>query len=340
MTNQTLKWVLIALFISINNDLRANGIILANPFLGMWTIDIDGGGVGWLEVHEKNGFLDADLLWIGGSVLPVAHVYIASDGELVVTRLQEVIKSTNGQGLERKHTITNTLRMSVSGDKLEGTMTTPDRQGVGEDKTNFSGKRLPPVGPAPDLTKVRYDEPVQLFTGNDLSGWKLIDPEHTNGFKAVDGILVNDPLQPEAGEHIHYGNLRTISEFEDFNLQLEVNVPEGNNSGIYLRGMYEVQVLDSYGEDLNPHHMGAIYSRIAPSVAAEKPAGSWQSLDIILCQRYVTVKLNGKLIIDNQPLHGPTGGAIISDVFSPGPIYLQGDHGKVSYRNMVLRPIL
>ena len=148
------------------------------------------------------------------------------------------------------------------------------------------------------------------------------------------------PKQTPGEKHLHYGNLRTEQKFEDFNLTLEVNVPKGNNSGVYLKGMYEIQVYDSYGKNLDSHNMGALYSRITPSEAAEKPAGSWQSLDITLCKRHVTVKLNGKTIIDNQPVHGPTGGAILSDVFAPGPIFLQGDHGNVSYRNIVLRPIL
>jgi len=155
-----------------------------------------------------------------------------------------------------------------------------------------------------------------------------------------DGALVNDPVQTEGAAHISYGNLRTEKEFEDFNLKLEVNVPPGNNSGVYLRGMYEIQVVDSYKKELDPHNMGAVYSRIKPVVAAEKPAGEWQSLDITLCDRHATVILNGVKIIDNQPIYGPTGGAIKSDVFAAGPIYLQGDHGKVSYRNMVLTPII
>jgi hypothetical protein len=144
----------------------------------------------------------------------------------------------------------------------------------------------------------------------------------------------------EGRPHVNSGNLRTEREFEDFNLQLEVNVPADSNSGIYLRGIYEVQVLDSYGKPLDSHNMGAIYSRITPTVAAEKPAGQWQSLDITLVDRHVTVVLNGTRIIDNQPLLGCTGGALWSDEFRPGPIYLQGDHGPVEYRQIVLRPVL
>ena len=152
-------------------------------------------------------------------------------------------------------------------------------------------------------------------------------------------MLVNDPVRVE-GKRIRYGNIRTEQEFEDFKLTLEVNVPAHSNSGVYLRGMYEIQVLDSYGKELDSHNMGGLYSRITPSQAAEKPAGEWQTMDITLCDRHVTVILNGKTIIDNQPAYGPTGGAMSADVFKPGPIYLQGDHGKVLYRNMVLTPII
>jgi hypothetical protein len=168
----------------------------------------------------------------------------------------------------------------------------------------------------------------------------LINPKQKNGFYAKDGILGTDPAQVEGQEHISYGNLRTDQEFEDFNLKLEVNVPTGSNSGIYLRGMYEVQVADTYKMPLDPHNMGALYSRITPSVNAEKPAGTWQSYDITLCDRHVTVILNGIKIIDNKPIFGPTGGAMKSDVNTPGPLYLQGDHGKVEYRNLVLTPIV
>ena len=311
-----------------------------NAFLGMWTLSIEGGRVGWLEVHEKQGFLDASLLWIGGSVLPVSNVYLIDDNHLVVTRSFERTMHKDDEGNERKHIITSTLHIKKVGGELEGTLTEPKRKGMGEISRSFSGKLLPDVGPAPDLSEVKYGKKVKLFNGKDLTGWRIINSEQKNGFKAIDGELVNDPVQPkDGGDHIRYGNLRTEQEFKDFNLKLEVNVPKGNNSGVYLRGMYEVQVYDSYGKELDSHHMGALYSRITPSMAAEKPGGSWQSLDITLYKRHVTVKLNGKTIIDNQPVYGPTGGAIISDVFAPGPIYLQGDHGNVSYRKIVLRPI-
>jgi hypothetical protein len=131
-----------------------------------------------------------------------------------------------------------------------------------------------------------------------------------------------------------------VDTYEDFNLKIEVNVPAHSNSGVYLRGIYEVQVVDSYGKELDSHNMGGLYSRITPLLAAEKPAGEWQKMDITLYKRHLTVVLNGKTIIDNQPVKGVTGGALTSDEFIPGPIYLQGDHGKVSYRNIVITPVV
>lgn len=318
---------MLAAFISKAQDSKKD-------FFGMWTIDIEGGSVGWLEVHEKDGFLDADLLWRGGSVSPVSNVYFVDDNTLIVTRIREIEKVEG-----RKHVSTQTYKFKRSGDKLDGMSVEPARDGMGVNKTNFKGWRLPDVGEAPDLSKVKYGKPVKLFNGKNLEGWELMGKNTTNGFKVVDGVMVNNPVKVD-NKRIHYGNIRTKEEFEDFKLTLEVNVPAHSNSGVYLRGIYEIQVLDSYGKELDSHNMGALYSRITPSQAAEKPAGEWQTMDITLYDRHVTVILNGKIVIDNQPAYGPTGGAISPDVFKAGPIYLQGDHGKVLYRNMVLTPIL
>lgn len=309
-----------------------------NTFIGSWTIDVVGGGVSWLKVHEEQGVLDAELLWIGGSVLQVSDVYLVDENTLIVTRTSEVeLKTTSGK--ERTHTRTWTMRITKRNDAIAGTMTGPTWEAVGENISFFTGTRMPAIGAAPDLSTLKYGKPIKLFNGKNLDGWRTIDPNSPNGFKVVNGTMQNDPVQPENGEHIYYGNLRTDQEFEDFNLKLEVNVPKGNNSGVYLKGIYEIQVVDSYGLELDSHYMGALYSRVTPSVHAEKPAGEWQSLDITLVDRHVTVILNGKKIIDNAPAEGPTGGAISSDVFAPGPIYLQGDHGNVAYRNIVLTPI-
>jgi len=312
-----------------------------SEFLGQWTIDIEDGQVGWLEVRQENNYLDADVLWGGGSVLPVSDVFLAKDHVLTVQRSNNIVRQRDENGNPLKtQVVTSWMEIVKNGDKISGILLSPRRNGLSVDTTSFEGTKLPPVPPAPDLSKVRFGEPIKLFNGTDLTGWKLTNEKQTNGFKVVDGTLVNDPVQTEGAPHISYGNLRTDQEFEDFNLKLEVNVPAGSNSGVYLRGMYEIQVMDSYKKELDPHNMGAVYSRIKPVVAAEKPAGEWQTLDITLCDRHATVILNGVKIIDNQPIYGPTGGAIKSDVFAAGPIYLQGDHGKVSYRNILLTPIV
>jgi len=312
-----------------------------NRFLGQWTIDIQGGSVGWIEVRQEDNFINGDVLWGGGSVLPVSNIFLASGNMLIIQRSTNVVRRRDvNNNPQLTAVVTDWMEIVKDGDdKIIGMLLRPRRNGIGVDTTNFTGMKLPPVPPAPDLGKLKFGKPVTLFNGKDLTGWKLINPSQTNGFRVADGTLVNDPVQKEGAPHISYGNLRTEDVYGDFNIKLEVNVPAGSNSGVYLRGMYEIQVSDSYQKELDPHNMGALYSRIKPSVNAERPAGTWQSLDITLCERHLTVILNGIKIIDNQPVYGPTGGAILSDVFSPGPIYLQGDHGKVSYRNILLTPI-
>ncbi|MHC4204309.1 MAG: 3-keto-disaccharide hydrolase, partial [Planctomycetota bacterium] len=295
----------------------------ANPYIGHWALTIPGGGAGWLGVEQENDILKASILWGGGSVVPVSRARIKGD-VLILERDHK--RRRDGKVYE----YTETIITEVSGDELTLTQIMPRRDSKGENRSEFTGKRTPPLPPKPDLSKVMYGKPIKLFNGENLDGWKLTNPRQTNGWSVEDGVLVNNPKQTEGEPHISYGNLRTEAEFEDFNLKLEVNVDRRNNSGIYLRGIYEVQVSDAYGKSLDSHNMGGIYSRITPIVSAEKPAGQWQSLDMTLLDRHVTVKLNGKKIIDNEPLLGCTGGALWSDQFKAGPIYLQGDHTGVS----------
>jgi len=334
-------WVLFAVLFCLNTQVFAQDES-ADPYLGMWalTLDYEDNNAGWLEVTRGDGFLDASLLWRWGSVLPIDFSF-AMDGQLYLTRGRDLVmeKDEVGDPSRTIHPI-NWLQINKTGqDALQGVYVTPKTTGEGVDVVTFTGKRIPPMGEAPNLKKINYGEAVQLFNGKDLSGWEMIG-NSTSGWRVEDGIMINDPVQKPGEEHISYGNIRTTASFEDFNLKVEVNIPAGNNGGIYLRGNYEVQVVDSYGKDLDSHNMGALYSRITPLVAAEKPAGEWQEMDITLYKRHLTVIFNGKKIIDNQPVKGVTGGALNSDDFSPGPIYLQGDHGKVSYRKLELTPIL
>jgi len=343
-TTQLLYVMLIAVMLTACNN-KQKSISNTAPaqvsdFLGQWTLTIEGGWVGWLEVRQEENYLDADLLWKWASVSPVAHVYLQGD-KLMVTRTGSFIRKKNEQGnIFREHVPTSTLVVTRDGENIRGHFLEPKADGLGVDSTAFTGVLLPDVPQAPDLTMLNWGEPIALFNGKDLTGWKLTNEGQVNGFSVVDGVLVNDPVQPENDGQVNYGNLQTEQEFEDFNLKLEVNVPPGSNSGIYLRGIYEVQVIDSYGKPLDSHHMGGVYSRITPKVNAEKPAGEWQTMNITLCDRHITVLLNGVNIINNQAVYGPTGGAMHADVFRTGSIYLQGDHGKVLYRNLVLTPIL
>jgi hypothetical protein len=258
-----------------------------------------------------------------------------NDDTMLVTRVNEVRRTDAAGKVVRRHQFTELLSGKVSGDELMLSRIIGRSNGEGLDHAQFSGKRIPPLPPAPDLSKVKFGGTVVLFDGK-----RLTSPNQANGWSVADGVLINRPVQEEGKPHKSYGNLRTVAEFEDFNLKLEVRVPPKGNSGIYLRGIYEVQVSDTFGKPLDSHNMGGVYSRITPTVNAEKPADEWQSCDITLVDRHVTVVLNSKKIIDNQPLLGCTGGALWSDQFRPGPINLQGDHTGVDYRNVVIRPVV
>ncbi len=305
-----------------------------NPYVGNWALTLPNGGPGWLGITQEKGDLDAAILWGGGSVKPVNSIKVEGD-RLVITRVQ-----VERRGANKGKKITETITATLSGDNLKLVTVKARADGRKFGWAEFTGKRTPPLPPRPDLSKVKFGAPITLFNGRNLDGWKLTNPKKANGWTAEDGVLVNKPIQPKGKGHVSYGNLRTIDEFEDFKLKFEVNVPEKSNSGVYLRGIYELQILDSYGKPLSPHNMGAIYSRITPAVRAEKPTGQWQAFDVTLLDRHVTVVLNGKTIIDNEPLLGCTGGALWSDPMRPGPLYLQGNHGAASFRNIMLTPIL
>jgi hypothetical protein len=311
-----------------------------SPFLGRWALTIPSGRAGWLEVTQQEGYLDGRILWGGGSVVPLESVYVVGD-TLHATRIKKVERKDKAGTVIRTQQFTETITAKKKGaDTLALVQQEVNRNGAGLKQSEFSGNRIPDLPAAPDLASVKFGAPAVIFNGVDLSGWSLIDDGRLNGWSVKGGLLVNNPAQEEGKPHKRYGNLRTDGEFEDFNLTLDVNVPAKGNSGVYLRGVYEVQVMDSYGMERDPHHMGGVYSRITPLVTAEKPPGEWQKMDITLVARHLTVKLNGKLVIDNHPLLGCTGGALTSDEFSPGPIYLQGDHTGVKYRNIVLRPVV
>jgi hypothetical protein len=307
-----------------------------NPFLGYWSLHIPGGGAGWLGVSDSGNDLKVDMLWGGGSVFPVNSAQLV-DGKLILTRQHATDrKAADGKAI----VVTETISATLDGaDNLKLVTSTPKTEG-GESRAEFSGHRQAPPPPAPDLSRVKFGPPIKLFNGTNLEGWKPVEPDAFNGWHAEQGRLVNTQTREPGEPHRSFANLRTVAEFEDFSLHAETRVPTNGNSGIYIRGTDEVQIYDSYGKPLDKHNMGAIYSRITPTAAAEKPAGEWQTVDILYVARHATVVLNGVKIIDNQPVLGPTGGALWPEMDRPGPIYLQGDHTGIEYRNLVLRPVV
>ena len=305
----------------------------AKPYIGYWALNLPGGGAGWMGIEQTDGgALSGSVLWGGGSPLTYDAV-IVENGALVVTR---VLKEKKDGKEEKK---TEKITATTDNGLLNVTKVVIEQDGKETGKSEFKGKKITPLPAKPDLSKVKFGKPIKLFE-KGFEGWVAMNTKAFNGWSMKDGVLSNRVLD-ENGKNKHGTNLRTVATtFEDFNLKTEACMAKDGNSGIYLRGIYEIQMADTFGKDVNCHNMGALYGRVTPLVAAEKPAGEWQTLDITLCDRHVTVILNGQKIIDNQPAIGITGGAVTSDEFVPGPIYLQGDHTNVDYRNMILTPII
>ena len=221
----------------------------------------------------------------------------------------------------------------VDGDKLSATATKSD----GNLEATVEGWRNPPITPA-STKDAKLGEPIDLLA-EGLAGWELMSTTARNGWTFKDGVLSNKlGLKPDGSWAGGGANLKTKrADFYDFNLEYDVRVPKNSNSGVYLRGRYECQVLDSYGKPVNEHHMAAYYGRVVPKVAAEKKPGEWQHVSVTLYKRHLTVVLNGTTIIEDAPVVGITGGAIDANEFVPGPIYLQGDHSDADFKNMILR---
>ncbi|MDR2675244.1 MAG: DUF1080 domain-containing protein [Opitutaceae bacterium] len=295
-----------------------------------WALTLPGGGIGWLGLTQnERGGLDALLLWSGGHPRP-APVTL-KDGALVLTREFKRGNQTFSDEIAAKIENRDTLALTVRHlDAAGAEVRKPE---------TFSGKRIPPLPPRPDLAKVKFGAPVRLI-GDTLDNWAVMNSKAYNGWTLKDGVLSNRVTQPD-GTKKHGANLRTkAADFEDFRISFEVNMPPKSNSGVYLRGIYEIQMADTHDQPPGYLNMGALYGRIAPSAAVEKAPGEWQTVEATLVDRHLTVVLNGATIIDNQPVLGCTGGALTSDEFAPGPVYLQGDHSDAHYRNMIVRPVL
>ncbi len=276
-----------------------------SPFVGRWDFNLKasrGVGANWLGVTPKDGNLEIWFQPTGGNVYKVKD-FKASGSHLTLNLSKNLV-----------------WELDASRNKLTGT------QKRGDATTPLEGVR------APDLKRKEpkaWGKPQPLFNGKDLTGWEPIGDTANNHWVVKDGLLVNEE---------HGANLKTTRSFQDFKAHFEVNCPDHANSGFYLRGRYEVQ-LEYEPVDSEPpeRRMGSIYGRIAPKVDLPRKPGEWETFDVTLVGRYVTVVRNGVPTIDHQEIEGITGGALEANEGEPGPFYIQGDHtGGLKFRNITV----
>jgi hypothetical protein len=284
----------------------------ADAILGRWDLTVqgaDGPYPSWLHVHlRKETELQGRFVGRFGSVRNLTTVDYRG-GTLTVAVPVQYEQNKSDLQFEGK----------LVGDTLQGT--TQDADG----KTlKWTGVRAPAIGPE---TPATWGTPAPLFNGRDLAGWKPRSAEKAGCWSVVDGALTATPPCVDL-----------ISErtFGDAKLHVEFMYPAKSNSGLYLRGRYEVQIQDDAGKALDALRMGGVYGFLRPYTDAARAAGEWQTYDITLRGQRVTVVLNGKTIVDNGVIPGITGGALDSNEGAPGPLMLQGDHGKVAFRMITL----
>jgi hypothetical protein len=294
---------------------KANGTLYDTAFSstleGRWDMSINMGGKevpSWLEVrHSGLSTLVGDFVGSGGSARPISKINF-SGGKLSFT-IPPQWETGNDV----------TVEGTFQDNNLSGTILWPDGKSY-----NWTAVRAPKLKRA---TPPVWGKPIPLLNGKDLSGWRPTGA--TNQWKIVNGVLTS----PKSGS-----NLVTTESFKDFKLHIEFRYDKGSNSGVYLRGRYEVQIADNKGSDPLKDYFGAVYGFIAPSEMVAKNPGEWQTYDITLVGRMVTIIGNGKTIVCNQEIPGITGGAIDSKEGEPGPLLLQGDHGPIEFRNIVITP--
>jgi Domain of Unknown Function (DUF1080) len=283
----------------------------ASPFTGRWDLTIKTPKdtyPSWMEFTEKSGSVQVRIVGRVASAHPATDVKL--DGTHISFSTTEWFEKDINVGWE----------ISVADGKLTGHQKRAD--GVEGQLTGV---------PAPALRRKAppaWTNPESLFNGKDLTGWEPDNPSE-NHWKAENGELVNE----SAG-----ANIRTTRKFEDFKLHIEYNCPNDGNSGVYLRGRYEIQVeYEKPGTDDKFHGMGSIYGFIAPAVEVPRRPGEWETYDVTFVGRNVTVVRDGVTTIDNQEIPGITGGALNSNEAQPGPLYIQGDHtGGMKYRNITI----
>lgn len=280
---------------------------------GRWDLVIEKDGQelpSWLEIN-KSGFktLVGRFVYAFGSARPVAHIKI-NNGKFSFS-----IPPQWEQGEAYME-----FEGHLKGEKLMGTMKYTDGK-----KYNWTGTKAPKLLNPENIV---WGAPRQIFNGKNLDGWEA---SGENQWTVENGVLTSK----KAG-----ANLITKEKFSDFKLHIEFKYPAGSNSGVYLRGRYEIQIADNKGNDPSNIMFGGVYGFLTPNEMVAKSPGEWQAYDITLIGRRITVVANGKTIISDQIIPGITGGALDSKEGTPGPFMLQGDHGPVEYRNIVVTPLM
>ena len=286
--------------------------VTSKALIGRWdiTMDQDGKQVpAWLQVKLSGvSTLVGSFVAESGSARPVAEV-ILKGGQFSFSIPPQWEKGEQDLVLEGE----------LAGAGIAGTIVTPEGK-----KYNWKGVRAPYLT-NPSVTE--WAKPINLFNGKDLTGWKAAGK---NQWIVKDGILTSS----QSG-----ANLASDQKFNDFKLLAEFRYKKGSNSGLYLRGRYEVQIEDS-PKDAHPANVlfSGVYGFLTPSEIATLGPDQWQTYEITLTGRMVTIVVNGKTVISNQEIPGITGGALDSNEGEPGPIYIQGDHGPIEFRKLVVTP--
>ena len=286
----------------------------ADAVLGRWDITVqtaDGTTYpSWMEIRlRKENELMASFVGRFGSMRYASRVQY-TNGQLTVTIPAQY------ESAPKELVFTGKLE----GETLTGTTVNETGQTI-----QWTAKRAPALTPA----KISWGKPIQLFNGKDLTGWRLRNNNNPNCWSVADGLMTNKT--PCA-------DIISEQKFGGFKAHIEFQVPKNGNSGVYLRGRYEVQISDGFNQVPDSLRMGAVYGWLKPLTNAAKAPGEWQTLDITLSGRKVPVVFNGQTIIDNETIPGITGGALDSDEAAPGPIMLQGDHTKITYRKVEITP--
>jgi hypothetical protein len=288
--------------------------VSVQAFLGRWDLTLKTPlreYPSWLEITQENGQLKARMVSRWGHARPLPKIEI-SKGTITFVSPKEEEDRKDDMVFEGK----------LSGKTLVGTTTGPDGT-----PWQWTGERAPLLKRKSDP---KWGKPTQLFDRKDLSGWTTSDPGATAKWKVENGTLVSPG---------HGAELITEAKFEDFKLHVEFNCAPGSNSGVYLRGRYELQIEDDPEPEGPTMRTGAVYGFLAPTPEQPRRPGAWQTYDITLVGRVVTVVQNGQTIIDRQEIPGVTGGALDSHEGLAGPIYLQGtEAGHVSFRNVTITP--